>query len=153
MTWDGKTVSQWVELTNDPRPETREHAVNALGYFGDDANSALPVLRKLLDDRDAGVRDAAARALNNVTRPLRNHKPAIQGTAPELANPFDTREGRVRMSAARELGSAGVMREVDHSVSAWIERTKDPSPRVREQATIALHYMGPDARAAIPAPD
>ena len=61
MMWDRKTVSQWIELANDPTPATREQAANVLGYFGDDARSAIPVLTKLLDDKDAGVREAAGR--------------------------------------------------------------------------------------------
>ena len=38
-----------------------------------------------------------------------------------------------------------------HSLSEWIERTKDPKPEVRKQAAIVLHDMGPDAKAAVPA--
>ncbi len=49
--------------------------------------------------------------------------------------------------------AGGQSREVPaegRSVSAWLERTKDPNPSVRDEAAIELQDMGPYAEAAAP---
>jgi len=64
--WGGHTLSQWIEMTNDPARFKRHYAVKSLGCFGAAARPALPVLRKLLDDKDVTVRDAAIGSLDRV---------------------------------------------------------------------------------------
>ena len=47
----------------------RKYAAYALGELGAEARSALPNLRKALDDPEKPVRDAAAAALKKIEAP------------------------------------------------------------------------------------
>jgi HEAT repeat protein len=65
MDLDSKNfVSFLTTALNDP--STRLKAVEALGKLGPAAKSALPLLTKLKLDSDAGVRDAAAKAIDEI---------------------------------------------------------------------------------------
>jgi HEAT repeat protein len=50
----------------DPAPRVRRDAVRSLGQLGRDAKSAVPEIKKLLDDKDDKVRDAAKTALRRI---------------------------------------------------------------------------------------
>jgi|GEM_PF-3467970 HEAT repeat protein len=50
-------------LLDEPYPELRAGAADALVYFGDGSRKSLPRLQQLLSDRDASVHEAAARAV------------------------------------------------------------------------------------------
>jgi HEAT repeat protein len=150
MMWDGKTVSQWIKLANDPTPATREHAANVLGYFGNDARPALPVLKKLLDDKDPGVREAAGRALDNVTAALSRRKPAVQGNAAEVFQHFAANLERIRTSGTLEPGHADP--KATTRVADLVKTLADPYPNSnREAAVTALKQMGAAAKPAVPA--
>ena len=50
----------------DDNPSVRVGAATALGALGSSARAAVPALRAALDDPDAGVREAAAQALQRI---------------------------------------------------------------------------------------
>jgi len=54
------------ETLKSADPWVRRHAAHCLGSLGANAKDAAPVLSKLLEDTDEGVRDAAAKALTRV---------------------------------------------------------------------------------------
>jgi HEAT repeat protein len=56
----------------------------------------------------------------------------------------------VRREAAASLGRAIPPWEIDEAMSLLMGALKDPSPRVRESATVGLVELGPRARPAVP---
>jgi hypothetical protein len=75
-----------VKLLEHGNPDVRRAAAEALARMGPAASEAVPALRDCLKDRDAGVRDAARKALADVERgtPGEMKKPVSPpvGTAP-----------------------------------------------------------------------
>jgi HEAT repeat protein len=59
-------VPHLVEALKDEEPEVRTSAAAALGAIGPDASSALPTLRRLLQDANQRVSQAAAEALKRI---------------------------------------------------------------------------------------
>src|SRR5262249_14325481 len=49
-------------------PWARRQGVQFLGKLGAQSRAAAPAIKRLLDDRDEGVRDAAAKALKDIQR-------------------------------------------------------------------------------------
>jgi hypothetical protein len=60
------TLPHLIQALRHQRPEVRRGAALALGAMGEAARPATAELRQALDDRDAGVRDAAADALRRI---------------------------------------------------------------------------------------
>ena len=114
----------------------RELAAAGLGMIGCGAKTAVPMLDALLHDDDSDVRQAARQALSLIDPDDYLANPAIR-TLP------DERQD--------QIVSAAIAKREDQSLSEWIEMTKDPNPRVREDGTLALRNMGPAAKAAVPA--
>jgi HEAT repeat protein len=55
-----------MKALKSPEADIRISAANGLGYFGDQAKDAVAALVKAKGDRDARVREAAARALSRI---------------------------------------------------------------------------------------
>ncbi|MBT9557391.1 MAG: HEAT repeat domain-containing protein [Myxococcales bacterium] len=111
----------------DVDTRARRHAATAAGLIGD--TESIPTLSDLAaNDRDGGVRDAAAIALA---------KPAMR-SIDALVRTLEKGDATERAAAAVALGEAGLGDAVDPLVKAL----GDPSTVVRTQARGALEKLG-----------
>ncbi len=147
----GKSREAWRrELTNQDSA-VRRSAAFALGRMGEEGRGTVPQLvRRLLEDKDAGVRDMAASAIGDIARALKNNNAEVwdrsAGTLLKLLKQ-DPSE-RVRRSAAYALGAfgppaAGVADDL-------VKALGDDSPSVRQNAAWALGQIGRAASGAVP---
>lgn len=63
-----EAISTLTDLVRDGEPDIREIAIIELGKIGPAAQKALPVLKSLLNDPDAGTRDGAAEAIEEIQK-------------------------------------------------------------------------------------
>ena len=130
-----KPLSQWIKELDDTDPKTRLHAVEAINAIGPDAKEALPVLTRLLKEKDIPLRVAVIKAIGGIGDPT---------AVPALVEA----RSRVEIKAVREALVAIGPKAVPALVQL-IREHKDP--QVREDAINLLEPMGSHAKAAIPA--
>ena len=141
-------VNSWRDDLKKDDTGKRRSAAFALGQIGGEAAVALGDLLELVrGDKDAGVRDMAARAVGDVVaglvysvRPPR--KPDSEWTTAEkpLVAALADSDPRVRRSAAYALGTFG-----DTAIKALPSlRTvlRDPAPMVKQNAAWAVGKLG-----------
>jgi HEAT repeat protein len=63
-----KVVPALIKSLNDHDSDVRRSAAIGLGYYGEEAEAALPALEKKEQDPDARVRDAARTAISRIRR-------------------------------------------------------------------------------------
>jgi HEAT repeat protein len=136
-------------LRNDPEPEVRVEAAQALANIGPSAYEAVPELIEALGDKEKALRRMAALALGQIGRYAGDAVPALTRA---LKDPSKA----VRRRAVMALGAIG--HDARPAVPALIGLLDDTDlsqatnePPVRESAIITLGRLGPDARAAVPA--
>ena len=120
----GKIVAAWLDEAPD------EALLEDIGWIGPAARDAGPAIMRLLSDRDADIRVAAARALGFI-----DYRPAVDALLPLLDAPEDLRLnwvaadslGRLRADAARD----SLRRIAEHH----------DYPPVREAANEALRMI------------
>jgi HEAT repeat protein len=76
---DAAAVPALIALLNDPDRDVRIAAANALGAMGTEAGSALPALRQLQNDRDAGFRGELGRAIRRIELALQYRSAESRG--------------------------------------------------------------------------
>lgn len=122
----------------------RFYVTEALGYFGAEAEGAVPVLSQLLkNDPEYPVRTVAARALAGIGAEAKDAVPTLTEV---LKNDS---EHTVRSNAAITLGEIG--REASAAVPALITALQDDKPDVRSEAAKALGKLGAGAKYILPA--
>lgn len=67
-TYKGKTLDEWVRQLDDAAPAKRRVATSALSAIKASPLAVIPSMVKMLEDRDANVRDAAVAALYGSVR-------------------------------------------------------------------------------------
>ena len=174
--YEGRTLSDWAHLLQDPDPSAQRKAVEAL-RLGFDVQ-AVPVLNRAAETGDASVRIEAIRALAQIQPPapetiatlskaMRDTDPAIQraaaaalgdvGAVSVLAQALKDPDKDVRRNAVRPLRRV-VIRDRSPSdpattravVTALADALKDPDGGVRRAAVSSLGAIGPEAVDAIP---
>jgi len=65
-TYDGKTITEWIEALEDKDVAVRKSAAEALSRIGPDAKAAVPSLIQALKDKEWFVHEAAAKALKKI---------------------------------------------------------------------------------------
>jgi HEAT repeat protein len=152
----GKAQSRWVEELRDAKPEVRRAAAFALGKLGEDAFSALPKLRPVLNsDKDAGVRESAATAIGDIVAALKNSA-ALKDSGPQnidASSPYwrdvgealvkalnNDQEAKVRRAAAYALGAFG--NEAKEASASLQKALKHKDAGVRQNAAWALGRIG-----------
>jgi HEAT repeat protein len=175
--YEGRTLSDWAHLLQDPDPSAQRKAVEALG-LGFDVQ-AVPVLNRAAETGDASVRIEAIRALAQIqptapetiatlSKAMRDTDPAIQraaaaalgdvGAVSVLAQALKDPDKNVRRNAVRPMRRV-VIRDRSSSdpattravVTALADALKDPDGAVRRAAASSLGAIGPEAVDAIPA--
>jgi HEAT repeat protein len=172
--YEGRTLSDWAHLLQDPDPSAQRKAVEAL-RLGFEVQ-AVPVLNRAVETGGPSVRIEAIRALAQIQPPapetlatlskaMRDTDPAVQraaaaalgdvGAVSALAEALKDPNKHVRRNAVRPLRrvvirdrSATATRAV---VTALADALKDPDGGVRRAAASSLGAIGPEAVDAIPA--
>jgi len=141
-------VPALLERLGAPERQARVVALQALGFLGDDAKSAVPRLIGLLSDPD--LRGEAASALGGI-----GARDAIPALIAGLKDP----DPDFRARAAETLGRIGWERQAAQYSTRTVARgavaplaaaLKDPDPGVRAAAARALRDIGSEASVAIP---
>src|SRR5262247_4416705 len=123
--FEGRTLSEWTHLLQDPDPSAQRKAVEAL-RLGFEAQ-AVPVLNRAVESGGPSVRIEAVRALAQ-----------IQPTAPEtlatLSKAMRDADPAIQRAAAAALGDVG-------AVSVLAQALKDPDRNVRRSAVRPLRRV------------
>jgi HEAT repeat protein len=127
----------------DSPPEVRKAAAEALGRLAGNAKNAVPALAAALKDKQLDVRRAAAVALDLMGT---DAKPAF-ATLKQAARDEDK---SVRAQVAHALGNLGKEMPAE-VVPVLVDRLQDTVLDVRVAAALALGFIGPEAKAAVPA--
>lgn len=132
MRLTGQDERSLIELFTDAQnPDRRWWAVRALALYG--TGDAISVLVTALDDRDDGVRAAAALALANLhERAPQTVNPALDQVARLLADP----QGFVRQAATDSLTKCGD--DAVDTLAATLERSHQGA---RTRALMALRKI------------
>jgi len=172
--YEGRTLSDWAHLLQDPDPSVQRKAVEAL-RLGFEVQ-AVPILNRAVETGGPSVRIEAIRALAQIQPPapetiatlskaMRDTDPAIQraaaaalgdvGAVSVLAQALKDPDKDVRRNAVRPLRRV-VIRDRSPSdpattravVTALADALKDPDPSVRNATIGALGRIG--SPAAVP---
>jgi hypothetical protein len=127
---------------DDPDPEVRRRAADALGGLGGTSHATVEALTKALGDADAHVRSTAASSLGELGTQSASAAPAL---VERLKDP----DSNTRARAASTLGEIGA--EPSLVVPALIEALHDPDVVVRCQAANALAETGHGSEPALAA--
>jgi HEAT repeat protein len=119
--------------------EVRIYAAEALGLIGPKAQSAAADLVKALEDRDALVRQNAARSLGQID--------ADRTTVPALAKALEDKEQGVRIAAAESLTTARTLAARD--IAFLLKVLKHQDAQARALAARALGDLGSQAKEAL----
>jgi HEAT repeat protein len=135
-----------IEALRNEDASVRKSAVSFLGGFavGPQANTIASELIKALKDRDASVRTSAAHLLGAFAY---NHT-----VASALIEALKDQDSHVRYTAAQS--AIRVHGDPKPVIPILIAALKDQDPIVRHDAAAtlgSLGYLGPDAKAAVPA--
>lgn len=174
--YEGRTLSDWAHLLQDPDSSTQRKAVEALRLgFG---AQAVPVLNRAVETGGPSVRIEAIRALAQIQPPapetiatlskaMRDTDTAIQraaaaalgdvGAVSTLAQALKDPDKDVRRNAVRPLrrvvirgGSSRDPAATKAVVAALADALKDPDGGVRRAAASSLGALGSAAVDAIP---
>jgi HEAT repeat protein len=167
-------------LKDDKDEDVRDRAAEALGAFGDPAESAVPALTEALKDKSAMVRASAAEALGElhewilansdtvtallallkdpdvdvretVADALNEIGPLTAAAIPALVEALGDTSAVVRELAAETLGDLGPMGKDKDAEKALIKALKDTEKEVRASAAEALMLIKPQTPAAVQA--
>jgi HEAT repeat protein len=143
----GKRLPEWLSGLDNRDAAVRRSSAFALGKMGADGYRAVPgLVKRLGQDQDAGVREAAAAALGDVAAATRGGGRALYGDAgAALEKALSDADPRVKRSAAYALGCFGT--NAGAASTALKKALKDGSPTVRRNAAWALGRLGPAADA------
>ncbi len=147
----GKSVDTWRKGLVQSQAAQRRSAAFALGRMGVEARTAVPELaRRVLDDPDASVRDAAAAAIGDIVRDFKrgDTKQIWEKAGGTLVKALkEDADERVRRSAAYALGTFGPI-GVD-STEYLVKALKDDRSSVRQNAAWAIGQIGEGAKEAV----
>ena len=134
-------VERLIRELQDTDSDVRSIAAVTLGEIGPEAEEAVPILIKLLQDQDAEgfVRANAATALGKIGE-------GASKAVPALINALEDQDEWVRASAAMALGEIG--ESASKAVPALVNALQDQDKYVRRYATGALGKIG---KATVPA--
>lgn len=132
-------IGKLVETLGADKREERESAAGALVKLG---AKAIPALVVALSDKDATVRELAARSLGAIG-------PMATPSVDALASALSDRAAKVRAASGWALSEIGPKAAL--AVGALAGALSDEDAEVRMHAVRALGAIGPEAAPAIPA--
>jgi HEAT repeat protein len=126
-----------------PGPVRGRQNLRALSLYGEEAASAGPSIKALLDDRDIFTIMEAAQALVRIQPAAK--KEAMDALLRALAEPEKRPYG---------IEAAGTLLQLDalnpKAIAALKKALTDPDPQVRNSALTACYTAGPDAKPLLP---
>jgi hypothetical protein len=138
------------KVLGDSDEQVRSAAAIALGTIDPDSDAAGGALVKLVDDADPDLRSSGRAALVG----MKAKYAAVAAAA--IQRDLESKEAKVRTSAALDICHAGDSHRRVGSVSAFIPvlarlLLEDPDREVRLRCANALEVFGPAAKSAVPA--
>lgn len=170
-TYEGRTLSQWVSQIHTPTWADEEDAIAALRFFGDRAAPPLLALaldryeataprraymrvrsifpqavRALLPDLEKRGAETARKAMAalEVLHAIKPSATVIMPTINRLAASGDWGSGVLGLSGCIGVGGS-------NAVPLLVRALESTNNKVKAIAVQELRYLGPDARAAVPA--
>lgn len=143
MPGQGQAVQVLVELSETSDIETRRHALEALGFYGNNSAVVIDSLLRSLASKEGEISFRSAKALGVIG-------PGALRAVPALIQALGRKawiEGFVRAGAARSLGQLSDTRSIAPLTRA-VET--DEYWETRKEAAWALGRFGPVARSAVP---
>lgn len=134
-------VDELLLVRHDPEPAVRSAVLEALGRISREPH-VVTVLFDPLNDRDSGVREAAASALKGLTPPLSERD--LTPLRAALRSP----RVEARRFAASEIARLGMSAEA--AIPDVLDSLNDPDFIVCRHLVAALATYGPKARGAVP---
>ena len=131
--YEGKLLSEWVQLLGDADEDAGIDAALAIAAIGAEAEPAVPDLAKALAGSTPSVRTAAASALGAIG-------PTAADAVPSLITALGDQDSAVRTYAAGALGAIGD--KAITSADDLKQRLDDEDGDVRAQARWALRSIG-----------
>jgi HEAT repeat protein len=150
----GKSLDRWRKGLSAPDANVRRSAAYALGRMGEDAHTAVPLLvKRLLADDKASVRDMAASAIGDIAKALKGSDripDRWQNAGGALVKALkDDEDPHVRRSAAYALGAFGP--QASGAQDDLRKALQDKDTSVRQNAAWALGQIGEEAGATVAA--
>lgn len=167
---DKDVIPVLIQVTQTSHEFGPRAAIHSLGEIGPDAKSAVPQLRKLLEDRKVMTVSAAAIALWKIEKyepsigvlgelvqsyddrwsadALGDIGPEAKDAIPALLKGVQSRDEYLRDSAARALWR---INRHEAAIPALIQRLREAQPIARSYAAKSLGAIGRDAKQAVPA--
>lgn len=144
VTYQGKPLSEWLKMLEEPNPAAKYAAVNAVGKIGPEAREAIPLLVETIRqtrNHDRRLLVACNYALLAMGKEI----------VPAMISLLKDNEWEMRRGAAWILGKVGP--EAKDAVPALTEALKDPNPAVQTRAKEALQKIqGENAGSVNPNP-
>jgi hypothetical protein len=136
---DGRKLSEWVQRLKSGDVGERQGAVLALGKIGPEG---VPALADALEDKEiVNVRLWAAWG-------LRKNGADAKAAVPKLEAALKDENYLVRVEVAKALWAVA---EHKKAISTLIELLNNKDPNIRWGAAESLEWIGPKAKAAVPA--
>jgi HEAT repeat protein len=142
VVYQGKPLSEWIEMLEGTNPTAKLSAVNAVGKIGPEAKEAIPALIEMIRQ----TRNHDRKTLLGC-----NHALLAMGKeiVPYMISLLKDDEWEMRRGAAWILGKVGP--DAKAAVPALTEALKDPNPAVQKKAAEALQKItGKNAEAVNP---
>jgi HEAT repeat protein len=131
------------ELLGHKRAEVRIRAINLITRFGKQAQTTVPLLMNLMDDKDEDVSMRAAEAVWSIDR-----RPEV---LPHFVRGLKAKSANNRMSAARNLGNMNA--DAKPAVPELVAACKDRDSSVRREAYRALSMVDNQTARTLGDPD
>jgi len=129
VVYQGKPLSEWIKMLEEPSPATKYAAINALGKIGPEAREAIPLLVETIRqtrNHDKRILLACNYALLAMGKEI----------VPGMISLLKDDDWEMRRGAAWILGKVGP--EAKDAVPALTEALNDSNPAVRTKAAEAL---------------
>lgn len=132
VAYQGKPLSAWIEMLNEPDPNTKYSAIQAIGEIGPQAKEAIPVLVKTIREtrnRDKRILYACNKALLGMGKEV----------VPHMISLLKDDDWEMRRGSAWVLGKVGP--DAKDAVPGLTEALNDPNAAVRMKAAEALEKI------------
>jgi HEAT repeat protein len=130
VTYEGKPLSEWINMLRDEDPTKRFAAIGAVRQIGPEAKEAIPILietiREVRNNRDRRMLVACNKALLGMGKEI----------VPHMISLLKDETWEMRRGSAWMLGKLGP--DARDAVPALTEALNDPQPAVRAKAAEAL---------------
>ncbi|MCP4352437.1 MAG: HEAT repeat domain-containing protein [Desulfobacterales bacterium] len=146
----GKSVEELTAIceSSEHTPEERIQAMREIEDFGSFADSAIPILVKILADINGDIRRTAAEVLKEVDLQWAKSEDALEAI-PNLARTLGSKDKGARIAAAEALGEFGPV-AADEAIHRLADMLESGDSDVRAAAVETMRKIGTASEEAIP---